>query len=233
MADLIYLSLSLNNYSAETMLQHWQKVLEAFPASQFQGMRSLTIHPFDWSETPVFERTFGDDATPADATALAAEFLHDDYAYEVEMNWDLWVPDDPAKVVSQEMPDESEPSEVDDDFENSGARGTASNGWHRAPVVVSISCLGPEFEQEIPEDRADIQIKFGLDTPFLPPEEDVLFDSDQDLEVADLRIRENLQQLLQFVHELDEILPVRKRLLWCDSGENLAEKIMDAWNERI
>src|SRR5579885_1343042 len=94
MADLVYLSLSLRDFRPDTMLRYWQTVLEAFPASESQRLKSLSIHPFDWSETPVLERTFGEEATPADAAALASEFLHDDYAYEAEMTWDLWVPEE-------------------------------------------------------------------------------------------------------------------------------------------
>src|SRR6266481_2397276 len=100
MADLLYLSLWLRDYSAANMLQHWKHVIEAFPSSPAaSGVQSLTIYPFDWGETPVFERIFGEEVNGDDAVALATEFLHEDYAYEVALKWDLWVPvpsDDPA-----------------------------------------------------------------------------------------------------------------------------------------
>ena len=208
MADLVYLSLWLRDFSESNMLQHWRRVIEAFPVSATSpGIRVVTIYPFHWGETPVFERSFGEGIEAGEIVNLAAEFLHEDYAYEVEMNWDLWFPGSSA----------------------------SSGGWNRTPAAVSVACLGPAFDREGSDDRADIQVNFGLDTPFLPAEQDALpeLGPDFDPDLPDRRTRENLQQLVEFVHRLDQILPIAKRSLWCESGENLAEKILAVWNERI
>lgn len=224
MADHVYLSLWLRDYNEINMLQAWKRVIEAFPFSAGgPAIRSLAIYPFNWSETPVFERSFGEGISAEDVIDLAAEFLHDDYAYEVEVYWDLWLPD-PTAEVTEEM----EPEALDDSFPEQ------EPGWRLTPMTVSLACTGPKFNSDdVPEDRADIEINFGLDAPFLPfqLEEDEFPEYDPD--VADIRARQNLQQLIEFVHRLDEILPVERRLLWCESGENLAEKILDAWNEQI
>ena len=105
----------------------------------------------------------------------------------------------------------------------------------RTPSAVSVACLGPAFDREGSDGRADIQVNFGLDTPFLPAEEDALpeLGPDFDPDLPDRRIQENLQQLVAFVHQLDRTMPILKRSLWCESGENLAEKILAVWNERI
>ena len=229
MADLVYLSIWLRDYHASNMLKHWKRVIDSFPASLISpGIRSLTIYPFHWGETPVFERNFGEGTPADDVMNLAAEFLHEDYAYEVELSWDLWLPN---------------PSQD-------------SREWVHAPSTVSVACMGAEFDHpdseegrqpeatgelrdDMPrddiDDRANIQINFGLDTPFLPPEEDVFpeLDPDFDPDLTDLQIQKNLQQLIGFVHVLDQKLPVIKRVLWCESGENLAEKILEAWNMRL
>jgi hypothetical protein len=227
MPDFIYLSLTVRGYNESNMLQLWQRVMELFPASEsFPGIKSVAIYPFNWSETPVFERSFGEPAGPDDAVSLASEFLHDDYAYEVEMVWDLWVP--APLVVENRLADSPADSEEPADTQRNEA-----TGWIQVPSSVSISCLGSGFERDGSEDRTSILVKFGLDTPFLPAEEDVLSESEQDPEEADLRTRQNLQLLIQFVHDVDEALPLENRLLWCESGENLAEKILDAWDERI
>ena len=205
MADLLYLSLWLRDYNESNMLQHWRRVVEAFPFSSISpGIQSLTIYPFHWGEMPVFEESFGEGIEAGEIVNLAAEFLPVDYAYEVEMNWDLWFPVSSA----------------------------SSGGWNRTPAAVSVACLGPAFDHEASDDRADIQVNFGLDTPFLPAEEDTLpeLGPDFDPDLPDLRTRENLQQLVEFVHRLDQILPIAKRLLWCESGENLAEKILGTWD---
>ena len=39
------------------------------------------------------------------------------------------------------------------------------------------------------------------------------------------RLQENLVKLLEFVQQLEKRMPVEKRLLWTESGENLAEMI--------
>jgi len=216
MADIIYLSIWLHNFSETNMMQLWQRVIETFPASAvFPGVRSVTIYPFNWAETPVFERSFGEGISAEEAVSLASEFLHEDYAYEAEMIWDLWARTDAAEAAGDGQPSE---------------QGDVISAWRAAPASVLLACLGPQFESEAPEDRADIQIRFGLDTPFLPPDGDAIAEDDLDFDPdeAEVRTRENLQQLVGFVHRLDEVLPLKKRVLWCDSGENLAEKILRA-----
>ena len=208
MADLLYLSLWLRDYNESNMLQHWKRVIETFPVyAASPGVRSVTIYPLHWGEMPVFERSFGEGAEAGELVTLAAEFLHEDCAYEAEMNWDLWFPADTA----------------------------TPEGWSRAPAAVSVACLGPAFDREGADGRADIQVNFGLDTPFLPPDEDALpeLGPDFDPDLPDRRIQENLQQLVAFVHQLDQTMPIVKRSLWCESGENLAEKILAVWNLRL
>ena len=219
MADLLYLSVWLRDYNESNMLRYWQRVMEAFPASAIApGIRSVTIYPFSWAETPVVEQSFGEDSSLEDAVSLASEFLHDDCAYDAEMNWDLWLPDDSAAS-----------SQLEEDENAGNEEAILGTGWRRTPVSVSLACEGPQFGSDAPEDRADIEIRLGLDSPFLPPDEDTGGESDLDFDPdeAELRSRENLQQLVEFVHRLDEILPITKRLLWCESGENLAQKILD------
>ena len=206
MADMVSLSLWLSNYNESAMLEFWKRVIEAFPASASSpGIGALTIYPLNWGESPVLERSFGEGLDASEVVEFAAEFLHEDYAYEVQMNWDLWFP-----------------------------KGAPSSGnWIQTPTALSIACLGPEFDREGSDNRSDLQVNFGLDTPFLPFEEDSMPPYHPAWEIADLRTRENLQKLIGFVHRLDGTLPVKKRLLSCESGENLAEKILEIWNLRI
>ena len=247
MADRVYLSIWLQGFTPENMLEHWRRALEAFPVSEIAPGASLTIYPFDWSETPVMERSFGAETGAEELAALASEFLHDDYAYEAEMRWDLWLPapgeeaftganggrmrdelDEGGEDVDGEDLGREERDEEDMDVELAG-----DTQWRRTPSVVAIACMGPSFAPEESEDRAHIRIDFGLDAPFLPMDEEDAEACGIDTDEADVRGRENLQQLVEFVHRLDEILPVERRVLWCESGENLAQKIMSAWHLRM
>jgi hypothetical protein len=237
MADLVYLSIWLQDFNPENMLEHWRRAMEAFPVSEIAPGVSLSIYPFDWSETPVLERSFGVETDAEELAQLSSEFLHDDYAYEAEMRWDLWLPANgeaasggPDGGRMQEELDEGgeDLGEEDKDVELAG-----DTQWRRAPSAVALACLGPGFAPEESEDRAHIRICFGIDAPFLPMDEEDAEASGIDTDEADVRGRENLQQLVEFVHRLDEILPVSRRLLWCESGENLAQKIMNAWHLRL
>lgn len=93
------------------------------------------------------------------------------------------------------------------------------NDWQLAPTRVLISCLGPEFENEIGD---NLRIDFGLDEQFLPgpggPE-------------GMRMIQSNIQSLLRLVHDLDERLNIERRQLWSESGENFAERLEAALRE--
>ena len=93
--------------------------------------------------------------------------------------------------------------------------------WKLWPSAVTLSCFGSEFEHEALDHNAGdhLRIDFGLDSKFLPSE---------DIE-GSLRIQQsNLRSLLHLVSEIDQALPVERRLLWSESGANFAEVVADA-----
>ncbi|MBI4465488.1 MAG: hypothetical protein HY647_12350 [Acidobacteria bacterium] len=201
MADLIYLSLWLKDFHLHTMFPHWKSALEQFPASSgAPGAQSLTIYPLDWGQTPLLEQAFPPVADATQVVSLANEFLHEDCAYEAQMRWDLWVLASDANRT----------------------------GWQKVQQVVSVACLGSRFDPEAPENRGNLQINFGLDTPFLPPVSGSTPNTRPPFSARPAQ--ENLQQLLDYVHRLEQKLPLLKKLLWCESGENWAEKISTVWN---
>jgi len=202
MADRVYLSLWMDGFSAEGMLPAWAKTLAEFPVSSFSpGIRELAVYPFHWGEAPVLKQSFQEGTGVGDAVALAAEFLHEDYAYEVELNWDAWVPREPGSLEQ----------------------------WEKVAQIVSVACLGPQFEDEDTEDHPNLLLDLGLDSLFLPEDVDpeVLEEGLQG--VAGNCYRENISQLLGYVQRLEENLPVARRMLWSSSGEDLAERIRAAY----
>jgi hypothetical protein len=197
MADHFYLSLWLMDFREADMLDRFRALLEAFPYSQGQGLiRSLLVYPLEWSEAPVLEDDFTEGVDPATAIALAGEFANGDYAYEVSAFWDLWV------------------------FRKNG--GPA--GWKQAPHPVRMYCCGPEFEEGRRE-RGDLEIDFGLDTPFRADQRTP--DADARMLARDYRerLQENIRKMLDFVRVLKERLPIERKVLWTESGENFAEMI--------
>ncbi len=90
------------------------------------------------------------------------------------------------------------------------------NDWKLAPSRVLISCYGPEFESG---DGENLRIGFGLDEQFLPG---------PGAEEGMTMVKSNIQSLLRLVHDVDDKLPVERRQLWSESGENFAELLAQA-----
>jgi hypothetical protein len=88
--------------------------------------------------------------------------------------------------------------------------------WKLRPAPLTLSCFGPAFPSEMGE---QLLIEFGLDTQFLPQAE---------LSSNLAPVRHNIRALLHLVEDLDASLPVAKRLLWSESGENFAERLEEA-----
>jgi len=188
------------------MLGLWRIALDAFPASTaFLGVRGMTIYPLDWSSSPILERPFAHGETAEHAVALAEEFLHADYAYEAQLWWDLWVP-------KTEQPED---------------------GWERSVQIVSIICMGPEFDSGEAVTTGNLQVHFGLDSAYLPPDFWQVADERMLKDLSGSQLRENLNQLIACVHKIEKKLPVSKRLLWCESGESFADKLIATWGMKI
>ena len=79
--------------------------------------------------------------------------------------------------------------------------------------------FGPEFDEGAFEQNGQIRVDFGLDTPFL------LEDVDLD-EVGAEHIKRNVQKLVEVTNAIQENCAISSRLLWSDSGENLAQKLI-------
>jgi hypothetical protein len=93
--------------------------------------------------------------------------------------------------------------------------------WVLAPARVGISSFGPDFDNgtERPADeQEDLRIDFGIDSHYLPRAD----------EAGGARLTEsNIKSLLRLVHELDATLPVLKRTLETESGENFAGRLQE------
>lgn len=91
--------------------------------------------------------------------------------------------------------------------------------WVQRPVAVRFVVHGKEFEEGIYTDRGHVEIDFGLDTPFLHDEMDLTPFMEQ-------RVKSNVARLVQFTQKLEEECALSGRLLWSESDENLAQKLI-------
>jgi hypothetical protein len=91
--------------------------------------------------------------------------------------------------------------------------------WILQPLLVRTVAHGLEFEEDAAATSGHIQIDFGLDTPFL--HDDLALSLE-----AENRIRGNVQRLVEFTSNVEKNAGATARLLWSESEENLAQKLI-------
>jgi hypothetical protein len=239
MADQLYLSLWFPNFRLETLPQALTGVLRQFATiSADPRVAAASAYPIDFTESPTYQRIYVTDDRAAEtpdtlaaaidsAVAEATEQLHDDMAYEFEMKWNLWFPE--AKAPGEEAP---VPEDLEDSFQDiaprkrpipfpskPGEEKTMDAGWKRYPTSVRIIGFGPAFDQAGFDQNGHIRVDFGLDTPW------VLEDEDLD-QTATRHIQQNVEMLLAFTLLVEKHCGISSRLLWTESGEPLAEKLI-------
>jgi hypothetical protein len=190
LSDPVYLSLWFQDFSRPEMLPHAFAVLHQFPFStQRPGIGYFAVHPVSWSEATVLERRFPAGMDPGQATLIAAELIHDDYAYVFEAYWDLWTPD------------------------------VSTGNWLMEPALVRFIVQGEEFDEGAYRQTGHIEVDFGLDSFFLQPETMLN-------EQTQAKIRDNVAKLVEFSVNLETNSGTSSRLLWSESEESLAQKLI-------
>ncbi len=246
MSDALYLSLWYPNLRLAALPDKVVTVLSEFARHGGEPLvYSATVWPVSWSESPVFQQVYGRRAggpTPAGkigaepraAVEEAMELLHDDYAYEFQIGWDLWElevgpgnegPSTPAAAVTFAQDDKRSGAGFAQDDKWSGV-GLAQNDkhpglvsrWVRSPRLARVIGFGPLFDEGSYEQEGHIRIDFGNDAPFL--EEEAELDS-----VASRHIEENVRQLVDLTAGVEKASGATARLLWSELGESLAQRL--------
>ena len=204
MADQLFLSLWYPNFRMAALPAAILGVLRQFALigavpGNAPAIRAASTYPISWSETPVYTRIYDADiageaaqADPVAAVPQATEQLHDDFAYEFEIDWELW--------------------QVE-------AEGGFDPVWRKGPARVRVVGFGPEFDEDAYQTNGQIRIGLGIDTPFLQEELEL------DGQAAD-KVRKNVAQLVLLVRSIERNCGISSRLLWSESGESLAEKLI-------
>lgn len=190
MPDSLYLSLWFPDVSGPGILPHVLAVLQQFPFSaQRPGIAYVAVQPVSWNEASVLERRFSPGIAPEEAVLIAADLVHDDYAYTFDAYWDLWMPDESGQQ------------------------------WNLVPSLVKLIVQGEEFDEGAYEQTGHIEVDFGLDSPFL--QENVAL-----TEETQAKVRDNVSKLVEFTMKAEKNTQATTRLLWSESEENLAQKLI-------
>lgn len=91
-------------------------------------------------------------------------------------------------------------------------------GWLLRPSPVKFMVHGAEFEHPEAE-VGDIQVDLGLETPFLYEQLELTPDNEN-------RLRENVARLVAFSAAIEKNTAASARLLWSESDENLAQRLI-------
>jgi hypothetical protein len=97
--------------------------------------------------------------------------------------------------------------------------GEVGEDWTVQPQQVKFIAHGTGFEEGAFRDDGHVQVDFGLDTPFLY--EDVRLTP-----FSEQRVRANVQKLVEFTSVVEKNAGISGRVLWSESEENLAQKLI-------
>ena len=96
---------------------------------------------------------------------------------------------------------------------------TGTGEWTLQPSAVKFLVHGTEFDEGVHRREGHIQVDLGLDSPFL--QEDVPLTSE-----AEVRVRANVQKLVEFTSKVEKNSGANARLLWSESEQNFAQKLI-------
>ena len=91
--------------------------------------------------------------------------------------------------------------------------------WTLRPSQVKVLVHGTEFDDGVYQQDGHIQVDLGLDAPFL--QEDVPLTVE-----AAARVRANVQKLVEFTSKIEKNSGASARLLWSESDQNFAQKLI-------
>ncbi|MGB8831795.1 MAG: hypothetical protein WCC95_06570, partial [Candidatus Sulfotelmatobacter sp.] len=87
------------------------------------------------------------------------------------------------------------------------------------PALVKFIVQGEEFDEGTYQQTGHMEIDFGLDSYYLQPETELS-------EQTRAKIRDNVAKLVEFSVKVEKNSGTSARLLWSESEESLAQKLI-------
>ena len=98
--------------------------------------------------------------------------------------------------------------------------GELDTTWQLQPQKATFFGFGQQFEESTYQQNGHVQVDFGLDTPFL-------FEEEEFTPAVEQRIRANVQKLVSFTTVVEKNCGISGRVLWSESEDNLAQKLIE------
>ncbi len=92
------------------------------------------------------------------------------------------------------------------------------------PRQVRFVAHGVQFDDSAFQQAGHVQVDFGLDTPFLYEELELG-------PVEESRIKANVQKLVAFTSAVEKNCGISGRVLWSESDESLAQKLIERFQK--
>jgi hypothetical protein len=219
MANRAYLRIWTREFSQESMIPQFVRFLATVPLSAARNsFDNLVIQAIDATETPVSEWDFREGTFGApEVAAIAAQHIHEDTAYIVEAEWDLWT------------------------FESETLK------WKQGPNPLEMVCRGLLYDDGAAASEGHFSVDLGFEHLFTghagilaPGAASNPFDSsDHPLEKTfrqwmsieanrreyAAKTRENIQQLFGWIESIERALPVERNELSSEGEENFEARL--------
>jgi hypothetical protein len=196
-ADQLYLSLWFPNFRLAALGPAVVGVLKQLASDgSASSVTAAAVYPISWNEPPVYQRVYDEDEPEAAQPESAV-----------------------AEAMELLHDDCAYEFEVKWELWVSETGAGLDTKWRQEPRVIRVTGFGPEFDEGSYEQNGQIRIDFGTDAPFL--QEDVSLDPE-----AAGHVQQNVQKLISVTQAIQQNLAVSSRLLWSESGESLAEKLI-------
>lgn len=217
MANQSYLSIWCKDFPEESILERFGDFLSTVPFSATKpGFNYLVVRAVDMAETPLMEQDLR--AVPLDAKSvieLARDYLHNDSAFEINCDWDLWVFD------------------------------AASGKWQLEPQPMQIFCNGEDYDNELWKEQGHFEVNFGFEhfftghagllgirqsvrAPAQSPEEARFLEAmawPENLRKYQDKTQENIRKLLEWIRKIEAAVPVARLRLWSEGEENFEARL--------
>ena len=196
MADPLYYSLWFPNFRFSMLPEKLTQVMMQLPEPL---VTAASVYPLDWQQASSFQRIFSTpDTYPAGAAAPEQAVEEATELLHEDCAYEFEVP---WKLW---YPDTD---------------GLFDPVWREEQRLMRIVGFGPMFDEGAFEQNGQIRIELGPDTPFLWEEVDLD-------EEGQLHVKQNVERLVELTTAIEKNCGVETRLLWTESEESLAQKLI-------